>query len=170
MTPLQQLDQRVRELVPSLPQVPKALPLPVEYDGMMYFFGKDPKVGDAIVADIDMTEGFADGFRIRGWGRIQYMKEEGKTPEQLQDEVAYYIADAINAYSEIKLHHVLQAMQSSKTNMYWVNEGGDIYEQIHDYGIAENQQERKFRASWNLTKDLSNQSPECIEFLLSVLK
>lgn len=32
--------------------------------------------------------------RIRGWGRIQYLKN----PEQLQDEVGRMIADALNEY------------------------------------------------------------------------
>jgi len=168
MTPLQLLDQRIRELVPSLPQVPKALPLPVEYDGMMYFFGKDPKVGDAIVADIDMTEGFADGFRIRGWGRIQYMKEEGKTPEQLQDEVAYYIADAINAYSEIKLHHVLQAIQE-KVKTKWLKTTFPV-ETLSNYQEYLEKTADTLLKKWKLEVGLNGQPNECIEFLLSILK
>ena len=33
---------------------------------------------------------------IRGWGHIQYMKIEGKTPEQIQDELGLFIQNAIN--------------------------------------------------------------------------
>lgn len=109
MSKLSQIEQQIKEVCPWLPKKPVALPLPVRYDGMMYFFGKDKVVGDATVADIDMTDGFteAEGFRIRGWGRIQYLKEQGKTPEQLQDECAYYIQDAINEYGEPQLSDLL---------------------------------------------------------------
>lgn len=102
----QHSEKRIRELVPSKFKIPVALPLPVKYDGIAYYFGPQSE----IVADFDEGVNTGDGFRIRGWGRIQYMKELGKTPEQLQDECAYYIQDAINAYSEIQLQDVMQAI------------------------------------------------------------
>ena len=118
MSKLSQIEQKIKEVCPWLPKKPVALPLPVRYDGMMYFFGKDKVIGDATVADIDMTDGFteAEGFRIRGWGRIQYLKEQGKTPEQLQDECAYYIQDAINEYGEPQLSDLLYTIKSVNEN------------------------------------------------------
>lgn len=127
MSKLSQIEQKIREVCPWIPKKPIALPLPVKYDGMMYFFGKDKIVGDAMVADIHMTDGFteAEGFRIRGWGRIQYLKEQGKTPEQLQDECAYYIQDAINAYGEPQLSDLLYTIEK-KTSDYSMGTDGRL--------------------------------------------
>lgn len=86
-------------------KTPLALPLPVKYDGMTYFWGANNEMIADSHADIE-----DDLLRIRGWGRIQYVKEEDKTPEELQDEAAHWIADAINAYAEIQLHHVLRVL------------------------------------------------------------
>ena len=33
---------------------------------------------------------------IRGWGEIQYLFEDQKDAEKFQDEIGYFIADAIN--------------------------------------------------------------------------
>ena len=44
-----------------------------------------------MVADNPMEDGIS---RVRGWGRISYMKN----PEQLQDEVGEIIAEALTEY------------------------------------------------------------------------
>lgn len=164
MTPLQLLEKHVRELVPNIEKIPSALPLPVKYDGMMYYFGKDGE----IVADFDEGVNTGDGFRIRGWGRIQYLQEENKTPEQLQDECAFYIEHAINAYSEINLADVLQA----------INKDGDYKRtSIHSHE-SDDRKEKKLRlhstdlmqhCDWDLTKGANGQSLETIDFLLKLL-
>ena len=102
MKNLEKLENKIRELA-YLEKIPVALPLPVKYDGVQFYWGKNSEM----VADFDEGVNTGDGFRIRGWGRIQYLKEENKTPEQLQEECAYYIEKAINAYSEITLQNVL---------------------------------------------------------------
>lgn len=88
-------------------KIPEALPLPVRYDGMNYYWGENNQIVGDIVPDYDGGE----FFRIRGWGRIQYLKVDGKTPEELQEEVAYWIADAINAYSQLSLQHWLRVLR-----------------------------------------------------------
>ncbi len=112
---LEQADLLVREKL-GIP-LPPALPLPVRYDGMNYFWGPENQVvGDQVS---DYTQGeykddtLGEPFRIRGWGRIQYMQDDTKTPAQLQDEVAYFIADAINAYSKVTLHHYLKVLDQA---------------------------------------------------------
>jgi len=150
----QQLCERLYELFPK--KVPVALPLPVKYDGIMYFFGKGEDGGDEIVADIDMTDGFAEGFRIRGWGRIQYLKEEGKTPEEIQDEVAYYIQDAINDYSKFTLSDVLMAIKDF------------AIVKLYSEGLSIESHGKVFM--WKLSKTADEQSDEVCEFLLDILK
>lgn len=36
--------------------------------------------------------------RIRGWGRLQYLKDGEFTPEQLQDAVGEIVVEALNDY------------------------------------------------------------------------
>lgn len=87
----------IRKACPGL-EVPKDMPLPVRYDGMRYYWGKDGEM----VADFDEGVNTGDGFRIRGWGRIKN--------EERQDECAKYIERAINAYSEPNLAHLLMTI------------------------------------------------------------
>ena len=109
MTEQQKAEAYVRKAIPEL-KVPEGLPLPVKYDGMAYYWGTDLDGNPEVVADtVDDFEG-GEFLRIRGWGRIQYLKVEGKTPEQLQDDVAYWIADAINAYAKPQLQHWLRVL------------------------------------------------------------
>lgn len=158
---MKELEQKIRELVPNLMKAPTVMPLPVKYDGMGYYWGKDGEM----VADWDEGVNVGDGFRIRGWGRIQYIKAE-KTPEELQDECAYYIADAINAYSSIQLHHVLQALygEESDSNDNWSYVAG-----IHGTTLIFAMHETVEQANWNLSKDLSGQDEETINFLKEIL-
>ena len=151
MSKLSQIEQKIKEVCPWLPKKPVALPLPVRYDGMMYFFGKDKVIGDATVADIDMTDGFteAEGFRIRGWGRIQYLKEQGKTPEELQDECAYYIQDAINAYGEPQLSDLLHTIHEK-----WSIRSFVIATEIYPVFRFINPDTKEFSVPYNLTKSV----------------
>lgn len=146
--------------MPSIPKKPVALPLPVRYDGMMYYFGKGVR-GDEIVADLHMGEEYEDGFRIRGWGRIQYLKEEGKTGEQLQDECAYYIQDAINAYGDITLVDVLMAINKVTSNSSFVLQSNNT---LSIFGVDKNK-----CCNFDLTKPLHLQPEPVIAFLSSVL-
>jgi hypothetical protein len=86
--------------------IPKDLPLPVKYDGIRYYWGKDGEM----VADFDEGVNVGDGFRIRGWGRIQN--------EESQDECAKWIAEAINAYGSVYPHHLLVAIDMSGDTRY----------------------------------------------------
>lgn len=90
-------------------EVPVALPLPIEYDGIHFFFG--PK-GEIVADTVDDFDG-GELFRIRGWGRIQHLKEEGKTADQLQDECAHWFAEAINAYASPRLDYWMRGIESS---------------------------------------------------------
>lgn len=114
MTEQQKAEAYVREKCGL--KVPEALPLPVKYDGMVYYWGAN----DEMIADT--IPDFAGGelLRIRGWGRIQHLKVEGKTPEQLQDELAYWIADAINAYSKPHLQHWLRVLEGKLGTLFVV--------------------------------------------------
>lgn len=38
--------------------------------------------------------------RVRGWGRLQYLKDEGFTPAQLQDAIGEIVVTALNEYWE----------------------------------------------------------------------
>ena len=103
----------VRSQRPAL-KLPTALPLPVKYDGINYFWG----VVNEMIADqiSDYTQGeynddtLGEPFRIRGWGRIQYMQDDKKTPHELQVEVGYWIAKAINAYAKPSLQDWLAVL------------------------------------------------------------
>ncbi len=70
-------------------KLPSALPLPVKLDNYTggYIWGS----GNEMVADFDDGVNVGDGFRIRGWGRIQN--------EELMQENMQFIADAINAHA-----------------------------------------------------------------------
>lgn len=96
----------IRKNVPEL-TIPRALPpLPVKYDKMVYIWGAG---GGGMVAMFDwhdFQEKMKDWFVIRGWGRISYMED----PEEAQDEVAEYIADAINEKSVPEWEHVIMVL------------------------------------------------------------
>ena len=81
--------------------VPKDLPLPIRWDGQHYFWGKN----NEMVADIDLVQ-TGEGFRIRGWGRIQ--------DEDRFQECAKYIEKAVNAYEAATPLTLLKALQSKK--------------------------------------------------------
>lgn len=62
------------------------------YDGVMYLWTVDNKM----LADIDI-ENEEEPFRVRGWGAIQNLfKKDYAKAEEFQDEVANFIAEAIN--------------------------------------------------------------------------
>lgn len=65
---------------------------PFRYDEYGYIFDADGKM----FAD----EGGANEMlaRIRGWGRLQYVKDSGFTPEQIQDECGRLFADALTEF------------------------------------------------------------------------
>lgn len=80
-------EAHVRNCLPAL-KIPSSLPLPVrldEYTGG-YIWGPD----NEMIADFDEGVDVGDGFRVRGWGRIQ--------DEQLFVENMKFIADAINEH------------------------------------------------------------------------
>jgi hypothetical protein len=75
------------------------------YDGVTYLWTLD----NEMLADIDI-ENTDEPFRVRGWGSIQYMFRDPKTDQidfdkaaKFQDEVAQFIADAINEKIEREL-------------------------------------------------------------------
>lgn len=71
----------------------------VHYDtyGGGYIWGTNQKdIGSQMVAEIpEVLEGEAV-VSIRGWGAIQNLKGLPCTPEQFQDEIGKFVADAIN--------------------------------------------------------------------------
>ena len=58
----------------------------VKYDECSYIWGEGPKGGMQMIMDI----------RVRGWGAIQHLFDSMEEAENFQDEVAEWIADAIN--------------------------------------------------------------------------
>ena len=156
MSKTQELKERIYKHCPELKgNIPKDLPLPVRYDGMMYYWGKDGEM----VADFDSGVNDGAGFRIRGWGRIQ--------DEKSQDECAKYIEQAINSYSQIQLQHILRAMtvnvdisnaiagSGEYENVISIDAGGDIY---FYYNLAK-----------SFDQNISD-NPELVDFLLEVIK
>lgn len=146
----QQCADRLYELLPHKKKVPKDLPLPVRYDGISYYWGKNGEM----VADFDEGVNTGDGFRIRGWGRIQ--------DEKSQDECAKYIEEAINDYNAIRLADVLLAIsEKEKFNamLKFMAVNGGFY----DNGVL--------IAQYNLAKDnILDQSDEFCEFLYKLIK
>lgn len=113
-------------------KIPDALPLPVKYDGINFYWGGEES---GMVADIVPDYDGGEFLRIRGWGRIHHLKVEGKTPEQLQNDVAFWIADAINAYSKLQLQHYLQVLDK-QAKLYQLNNAGVLFWNINQDGIA----------------------------------
>lgn len=164
-------------------KIPYALPLPVKYDGYNYFWGAENEIVGDVVDDYTQGEYKADDigepFRIRGWGRIQYIQHPDKTPEQLQNEVAVWIAEAINAYSVPKLEHVLMAMKLTGHHWESLSVKGDIMkfaipstEVTHftdpDNGTpGENYNWHEFE--YNLSLPADQQSDEFYEALADIL-
>lgn len=150
---MEKLIKRICELS-SFEKIPVALPLPVKYDGMNFYWGK----GGEMVADFDEGVNTGDGFRIRGWGRIQYLKEENKTPEQLQEECAFYIERAINGYAEIQLHHVLEAIEKffSDAGIFTKDPYLETFNSVLE--------------QWEYNKPLSGQSYKVIELIRSIFQ
>jgi hypothetical protein len=104
----------IREACPEL-KVPKDLPLPVKYDGMMYYWGKNGEM----VADFDNGVSDGEGFRIRGWGRIQ--------DEESQDECANWIADAINTHAEPHLEDLLRTAFIKEVSLN-ISQLGEVFQ------------------------------------------
>ena len=135
-------------------EVPKDMPLPVKYDGRAYYWGKDGEM----VADFHEGENDGDGFRIRGWGRIQ--------DEERQDECARYIERAINAYSEPTPNTVLIALGSR----YTFNGAGQLHEQVA-FNPTDHEKvvQRYCDVTIDLTQSPSEYSPEVSEALVKLL-
>ena len=89
----------VREARPAL-IVPSALPLPVKLDEYTggYIWGPE----NEMIADFDDGVNVGDGFRVRGWGRIQ--------DESLMQENMQFIANAINAHAKPNLQDWLAVL------------------------------------------------------------
>jgi hypothetical protein len=128
--------------------VPCHLPLPVRADDFgQYIWGPE----NEMVADCvrDYTQGeykddeLGEPIRIRGWGRIQYIKDPEKTPTQIQDEIMEWVADAINAYAEPTLNDVLMALgeKRGKTSSAAM---GVILREVIDLGASLNLQPRQY--------------------------
>lgn len=100
MKPTQEILERIRDLAGL--KIPKDLPLPVRYDGTRYYWGN----ASEMVADFDNGVNTGDGFRIRGWGRIQ--------DEERQDQCARFIERAINAYAQPQLNDLLRVIDKQK--------------------------------------------------------
>ena len=127
-------------------KIPTALPLPVRLDGYTggYIWGKE----NEMIADFDDGVNVGDGFRIRGWGRIQN--------EELMKENMQFIADSINAYASPHLEHWLRGIGGEHgywgknhppTNLTW-----------------------KILEVYNLSKDGNNQSPEFYQAYNEIVK
>jgi len=165
MNKLQEVKQEIIKAVPECAkrQAPRYLPLPMKYDGISYFWGPEMEMIADVVEDFDGGE----LFRIRGWGHIQYLKEEGKTPAQLQDECAYYIQDAVNAYEGITLEDVMVAIG----NILVVS---DCFGNIYKLKMRMDQKlpvldDSGETARWKLNTPLDQQSEELIHFLHKLL-
>jgi hypothetical protein len=140
-----------RRANPSKFEIPKELPLPVRYDGMQYYWGSN----DEMIADFDEGVNIGDGFRIRGWGRIQ--------DEKSQDMCARYIEKAINTYSDIRLADVLLAVRQRNVqkNIQW-SEHTEITMAIIGSNAG---------CGWKTKNDnIEDQTPETIKFLAGILK
>lgn len=59
------------------------------YDNANHVVSDDGDIGEMEKAVIS---------RVRGWGRLQYLKDKGFTPAQLQDAVGGIIVTALNEY------------------------------------------------------------------------
>ncbi len=140
------IKQKIQELVGK--KIPKALPLPVKYDGMVYFWGKDGEM----VADCHME----DFFRIRGWGRIQ--------DESLQDECAYWIAEAINAHADLTLEDVLKAIESVMQDKWNGNEP-----MLSNFQEALWNHTKQVLHLWKLNKPYDDQLEETKQFIGKIL-
>lgn len=126
-------------------EIPKDMPLPVRYDGMHYYWG--PR--DEMVADFDEGVNTGDGFRIRGWGRIQ--------DEKGQDACAYFIERAINAYSEVTLDDVLRAIEKV------LSDAGVFTKAPYEETFCD------VVKKWHLGKSIANQPDEAIEYLYPII-
>ena len=107
----------VREARPAL-IVPSALPLPVKLDEYTggYIWGPE----NEMIADFDDGVTVGDGFRVRGWGRIQ--------DESLMQENMQFIANAINAHAKPNLQDWLAVLPTS----YELSSNGFLKEEINE--------------------------------------
>ena len=107
----------VREARPAL-IVPSALPLPVKLDEYTggYIWGPE----NEMIADFDDGVNVGDGFRVRGWGRIQ--------DESLMQENMQFIANAINAHAKPNLQDWLAVLPTS----YELSSNGFLKEEINE--------------------------------------
>ena len=70
----------------------------VEYDkwGGTYIWGKDQKNNLQMVATVPTPENGEPLVVVRGWGAIQNLKNLPCSPEDFQDHLGRFIAEAIN--------------------------------------------------------------------------
>ena len=113
----QKAEAHVREQRPAL-IVPSALPLPVKLDEYTggYIWGPE----NEMIADFDDGVTVGDGFRVRGWGRIQ--------DESLMQENMQFIANAINAHAKPNLQDWLAVLPTS----YELSSNGFLKEEIDE--------------------------------------
>ena len=117
MTEQLKAEAHVREQRPAL-IVPSALPLPVKLDEYTggYIWGPE----NEMIADFDDGVNVGDGFRVRGWGRIQ--------DESLMQENMQFIANAINAHAKPNLQDWLAVLPTS----YELSSNGFLTEEIDE--------------------------------------
>ncbi len=117
MTEQEQAEAYVRKQRPAL-IVPSALPLPVKLDEYTggYIWGPE----NEMIADFDDGVNVGDGFRVRGWGRIQ--------DESLMQENMQFIANAINAHAKPNLQDWLAVLPTS----YELSSNGFLKEEIDE--------------------------------------
>jgi len=144
MTPLQLLDQRIRELIPSLQELSFGCELKggegEEYGSLLYdvIVIKENKNGTYNCFCPTSSESFAVNLKTQDYEIIGH---------------------------PIHLHHVLQAIHHNENTPYIAVDQACNFVKISIDSTCENT-----GYYWDLTQPLSNQSPECIEFLLSILK
>lgn len=144
MTPLQLLDQRIREIVPSLQELSF---------GCEVLYGKEDGKEASLAQNCLYAGELSDGNVVL---QLMNIKKVMRVSRDQFDTFAKVIGHPI------QLHHVLQAIgQNWRLSV-------DSYVYRNEFCIYHIDKGEYFK--WDLTKDLSNQSKECIEFLLSILK
>lgn len=64
--------------------------------GYIWGVGKKKKEGIQMIAQVEDVEEGNAVVSVRGWGAIQHLKNLPCSPEEFQDELGKFIAEAIN--------------------------------------------------------------------------
>ncbi len=152
MTPLQTITRRIQAYYPELQEVV----VDISDLEMMVTFDVNPKFHWVNTTDTpsELVE------RNNRENRIKYRLES-----RLMD-----LEKEILVGHPIQLHHVLRAMATQRVRVVYSATNVACFDEYKECDVFTHEQSWQYQAGWDLSKDLSGQSEETVNWLLTVIK